>query len=238
MPKILSYENKFFSVLGDSVSTLEGRNPPEYSVFYDWDRCCMANVFSIGDTWWGQVIEALGGFLLQNNSFSGSRVTQDPECEIESYACSDERTGGLGTDEYAPDVVMILMGLNDFGAGATIYPTEKENGIAVFSVAYDTMLKKIKCNYPEAEIWCLTLPYGYESIAPNERKPLIRHGKHLSEFCEAIRACAEANGCKTVDIFRPEEPYDTIDGYHPNAEGMKTISDAVLSEIQKVVKAE
>lgn len=233
MPKNLLYENKFFSVLGDSISTLEGRNPSEYAVFYDWDHCCMANVFSIGDTWWGQVIEALGGFILQNNSYSGSRVTKDPECEIESYACSDERTSRLGTYEYDPDVVMILMGLNDFGAGARIEPTEEENGISVFSVAYDTMLKKIKCNYPQAEIWCLTLPYGYESIAPNERKPLIRHGKHLREYCEAIRICAETNGCKTVDIFRPDDPYDTIDGYHPNNSGMKTLSSAVLSEIQK-----
>ena len=238
MPNILSYENKFFSVLGDSISTLEGRIPPEYSVYYDWDHCCMANIFSITDTWWGQVIEKLGGFLLQNNSFSGSRVTKDPECEIESYSCSDERTSGLGTDEYTPDVVMILMGLNDFGAGATINPTETEHGISVFSVAYDTMLKKIKSNYPKAEIWCLTLPYGYESIAPNERKPLIKHGHHLSEYCEAIRQSAEKNGCKTVDIFRPDEPYDTIDGYHPNNSGMKTLSASVLSEIQKEMSKE
>ena len=97
MPEILSYQNKFFSVLGDSISTLEGRNPPEYSVFYDWDHCCMANVFSIGDTWWGQVIEALGGFFLQNNSFSGSRVSKAHDCEIESYGCSDSRTASLGT---------------------------------------------------------------------------------------------------------------------------------------------
>jgi len=235
---MISYDQKFFSVLGDSVSTLAGRNPEGYQVFYHWDNCCAANVFSIGDTWWGQVIEALGGFLLINNSFSGSCVCKTPDCEIESYACSDERTGGLGTDEYDPDVIMILMGLNDFGSDVRIYPTETENGISVFSVAYDTMLKKIKSNYPKAEIWCLTLPYGYESTAPDERKPLVRHGHHLREFCKAIRECADANGCVTLDVFRPDAPYDTIDGYHPNNSGMKTISATVLSEIQKAVSKE
>ena len=233
-----SYENKFFSVLGDSISTLMGRNPEDYAVYYDWDHCCMADIFSIGDTWWGQVIEALGGFILQNNSFSGSRVSKAHDCFTESYACSDERTGRLGTDEYSPDVIMILMGLNDFGAGAQLKPTDEKNDISVFSVAYDTMLKKLKRNYPESEIWCLTLPYGYESKAPNERKPLVRWGRHISEFCEVIRECAQANGALTLDIFRPDEPYDTIDGYHPNNEGMKTISSTVLSEIQKAVREE
>lgn len=238
MPKILSYENKFFSVLGDSISTLSGCNPPDYAVFYTWDNCCRANVFSVADTWWGQVIEKLGGFLLQNNSYSGSLVCKHPSCEIESYGCSNERTGGLGTKEYNPDVVMILIGLNDFGSGMKIDPTETKNDLSVFSVAYDTMLKKIKKNYPEAEIWCLTLPYGYRSNEPEQRPPLSRSGHHLSEFCEAIRKCADTNDCQTLDIFRPEEPYDTIDGYHPNAEGMKTIANAVFSELQKAVNVE
>ena len=236
MGKILSYENKNFSVLGDSISTLLGCNPPDYNVYYVWETCELANVFSSADTWWGKVIEALGGYLLINNSFSGSLVSKKPDCEIESYACSDERTGNLGTFDETPDVIMILMGLNDFGANVRLLPTEKENGISVFSVAYDTMLKKIKRNYPEAEIWCLTLPYGYESKNPNERKPLVRFGHHLSEFCDVIRKCADENGCALLDIFHPEAPYDSIDGAHPNDKGMQTIADDVLREVERLVK--
>ena len=236
MGKILSYENKNFSIMGDSISTLWGCNPSGYEVFYRWEECEAANVFSSADTWWGKVIEALGGYLLVNNSFSGSMVCKDIFCDFESYGCSDERTGNLGTYEENPDVIMILLGLNDFGGGMKLMPNEVGNDLSVFSVAYDTMLKKIKRNYPEAEIWCMTLPYGYESKNPSERKPLVRRGHHLSEYCDIIRQCAAENACKLLDIFHPEAPYDTIDGYHPNLDGMNTIASDVLSEIERLEK--
>ncbi|MBQ3489083.1 MAG: hypothetical protein IJA86_00650 [Clostridia bacterium] len=265
-----SYQNKFFSVLGDSLSTLAGCNPPDYAVFYTWENCCAANVFSVADTWWGKVIEELGGFLLVNNSYSGSLVCKHPACEIESYGCSDTRTGALGTSDIAPDVVMILMGLNDFGAGMPIRPAENKKvgnahskllayrrfscssatqtarsvlrnflwhkkDLSVFSEAYGTMLKKIKKNYPETEIWCLTLPCGYRRAEPLQRPPLVRAGGNLGDYCKAIRKCAEENGCFSLDIFCPEEPYDSLDGYHPNADGMQTIANAVLQAAERSV---
>ena len=299
MGKMISYENKNFSIVGDSISTLWGCNPNGYEVFYTWDNCVLANVFSSADTWWGRVIEKLGGFRLINNSFSGSMVCKDFSCEIESYGCSDERTSNLGTEEENPDVVMILMGLNDFGMGMKLYPAgnarkkllayqsfscsptmqngevdpsnfpcdeagnarkkllayqsfscsptmqngevdssnfpcdEAGNDFSVFSVAYDTMLKKIKKNYPKAEIWCLTLPCGYRKNEPDQRPSLVRHGHHLSEYCDVIRACAKENGCVLLDIFHPEAPYDTIDDYHPNLDGMKTIADDVLLALER-----
>ena len=269
MEKIFSYQNKNFSVMGDSISTLLGCNPPDYEVFYKWDECFKANVFSSSDTWWGMVMEALGGFRLINNSFSGTLVCKEDACKIESYGCSDERTSGLGTEEESPDVIMILMGLNDFGKGMQIFPDSNkkaascrsqllaypsfaciqtmQNGevdssnfpwykkdLTVFSVAYDTMLKKIKSNYPEAEIWCLTLPYGYRKNAPDQKPPLVHYGHHISEYCEAIRICAAENGCKLLDIFHPEAPYDTIDDHHPNLDGMKTIAKDVLYALERL----
>ena len=234
MEKIFSYQNKNFSVMGDSISTLLGCNPPDYEVFYKWDECSKANVFSSGDTWWGMVMEALGGFRLINNSFSGTLVCKEKSCEIGSYGCSDERTSALGTEEESPDVIMILMGLNDFGKGMQIFPDSNQKDLRVFSVAYDTMLKKIKRNYPEAEIWCLTLPYGYRKKAPDQKPPLVHYGHHLSEYCEAIRICAAENGCKLLDIFHPEAPYDTIDDHHPNLDGMKAIAKDVLYALERL----
>ena len=219
-------------MLGDSVSTLIGCNPPDYAVYYDWNRFRFTSVISVADTWWGQVTEALGGFLLENNSYSGSMVCKHPDCEIESYGCSDERTGRLGNQEALPDVIMILLGLNDFGSGRRLYPSEEENGISVFSDAYDIMLKKIRRNYPEAEIWCLTLPCGYRRGTPAYRPPLVRAGHHLTEYNDVIRACAENNGCKLLDIFHPGEPYESLEGYHPNANGMKTIASHVLCALE------
>ena len=216
------YNNQYFSILGDSISTLDGYNPPECAVFYDWEQKSQSGVRAPEDTWWGQVIEALGGQLLANNSWSGSLVCKHPACEIESYGCSDARTGALGTEEQTPDVIMILLGLNDRGWGMRVTPGDGEEGLSVFSVAYAAMLEKLKRNYPRAEIWCLTLPQGkggeFQGTA----------GRRITDYCEAIRDCGGQAGCKVVDIYHQEQPYDTIDGYHPTAEGMKTIASAVL----------
>lgn len=228
----LSYQNKYFSILGDSISTLDGYNPPENAVFYDWGNKRLSGVYTPEDTWWGMVIDALGGKLLVNDSWSGSLVCRHPECEIESYGCSDSRTASLGSGGQTPDVVMVLMGLNDFGWAMRPTPAAGESGLTVFSVAYGTMLAKIKTNYPDAEVWCLTLPRSTWSQHPEVEIPLIRGGWHQEDYCRAIYSCARKAGCRVVDVFLPNQPYDTMDGYHPTAEGMKTIAESVLRAIQ------
>ena len=63
-----------FSILGDSISTFEGCNPTGFRVFYEGERCAATGVREARDTWWAQVVDALGGELLANGSFSGSMV--------------------------------------------------------------------------------------------------------------------------------------------------------------------
>ena len=232
---IRTYKNKYFSILGDSISTLAGYNPPENAVFYDWENKRLAGIYAPEDTWWGKVIDRLGGRLLMNESWSGSLVCKHPDCEIQSDGCSDSRTGGLGIGTTAPDVVMILMGLNDFGWAMPPVSAGAVEDLAVFSVAYETMLHKIKTNYPNAEIWCLTLPVGGMQSNPDYVPVLTRGGWHLQEYCRVIRSCAATAGCRLLDIFNPDRPYDTMDGYHPTAEGMQTLADAVLEQLRGAV---
>lgn len=66
------------SVLGDSASTLFGYSHPSDAVFYTAAKHYETGVYSLSDTWWGQVIDTLGGRLLVNNSFSGSTACLDP----------------------------------------------------------------------------------------------------------------------------------------------------------------
>ena len=69
-----NYQNKLFSVLGDSISTLWGYSVPDYAAYYDLSNALAADILSKADTWWGDVIEYLGAELLVNNSFGGSTV--------------------------------------------------------------------------------------------------------------------------------------------------------------------
>ena len=228
-----TYENKRFSILGDSISTLDGYSIPEDSAFYKGTIKFYAKVYVPEDTWWGQVVQALGGEILVNNSISGSMVCKHPHWDYPSYGCSDERTYAFGKDGISPDVILVWMGTNDWGAGMITTPVIKahEQDLAVFSVAYDTMLRKLQKNYPNAEIWCLTPAVSTNRSSEQFSFPYYIAGRHIADYCQAIRACAEANGCRLIDMYTPETPYDTLDDFHPNADGMKTLAEQVLRQI-------
>lgn len=230
---ITEYKNKLFSVLGDSISTFEGVSEPEFAAFYDNYNKLLGNIYSPKQTWWGIVIDTLGGELLVNNSISGSTVTWHPSYEIPSYACSDERTESLSRGEIAPDVIMVYIGTNDWGRGVRVALDEdrgKEDP-AVFSSAYRIMLEKLKKNYPEAEIWCLSLAVSKCSKMNDFEFPYTYGERHISEYCDAIKECAEQFGCRFIDLYNTAGPYDTIDGFHANSEGMQAIAEAVLNEL-------
>ena len=102
-----------FSVLGDSISTLMGWVPEGWRVHYEGE-VHVDGVESPQDTWWGRVIDHFDGRLVANSSFSGSVV--------EGYGFpagnSEKRiTSLLGAQGECPDVVLVYMGVNDYGWG-------------------------------------------------------------------------------------------------------------------------
>lgn len=219
------YRGKYFSVLGDSISTLGGYSEPGDAVYYDSVRKLKAKVFAPEDTWWGKVIDHLGGTLLVNHSVSGSLATKHPECMIPSHGCSDERTSALGRGGIAPDVILILLGVNDWGWQVKLAPeVGEENDPSVFSVAYDSMLKKLRSNYPLAELWCFTLPVSADQA--------IRYrGASVEDYNNVIRSCAKAQGARVLELYRPDACYHTVDGFHPNATGMQQMAELAIEQI-------
>ncbi len=218
---------KSFSILGDSISTLFGYSQPPEAVFYTAARRYETGVYAFGDTWWGQVIDTLGGRLLVNDSFSGSTVCFDPRNEIASYGCSDARTSALGIDGEVPDVILVFMGMNDRGLGVPLRPSceAEKNDLTIFSEAYSAMLCKLRASAPLAELWCLTLPLGsLDGYAPSEAAR-----RRTEAYSNVIAECAGQNACRLIDICQME-PYESFDGLHPNAKGMRQIAEAVLQK--------
>ena len=219
------YKGKLFSVLGDSISTLGGRSEPANAAYYDGLRKFDTGVFSDGDTWWGQLIAHFGGELLVNNSISGSLVAHHEACMIPTYGCSDERVSALGRGDATPDVILILLGVNDWGWEIRLKPGEGEaESDALFSVAYDRMLKKLKEKYPGAELWCFTLPINAKTEA--------YYGGGVEGYNGVIRACAAAHGCRVCELYRPNLKYETIDSLHPTAAGMHQMAEAALRSFE------
>ena len=229
---ITEYKNKKISILGDSISTFEGYSQPANAVFYDKDRKLSSGILTVLDTWWGMLIDELDAEFLVNNSISGSTVTWNSLYEVESYGCSDARTKSLGKDGVDPDIIIVYLGLNDWGMGVKLTSdcqAEDKTSLAIFSVAYRKMLEKLKKNYPNAEIWCLTLPISRCSQNEKFAFPYYNGGWHIAEYCEVIRNSALSCNCEIIDLYKYSEPYDTIDGFHPNREGMRKIAEGILT---------
>ena len=230
------YFGKQFSVLGDSISTLDGYNPLGYNLFYFGENCFRSGVREMKDTWWGKVIDFFGGELLVNNSWSGSRVTQLPGSDsLFPSGCSDERTGNLHISNVVPDVIIVYLGTNDWANGV---PIEFEGCTLlgheyndIFVSAYGNMIRKIRSNYPNAEIWCCTLCATFMSSDPSFHFPYKYNGNYINKYNQIIETVANQQNCKLIDLFSYSVPYDSIDGSHPNADGMNTLATLMIRSI-------
>lgn len=229
------YYGSWFSVLGDSISTLEGCVPEGYRVFYEGDNCRRSDVYAPGDTWWGKVISFFGGKLLVNNSWSGSRVAKLSESEwIFPSGCSEERVSGLhigdrrdSRSDIFPEIILVYVGTNDWAFGTPLYADRNNpSDITRFDAAYDRMLAGIRNHYPKAEIWCCGLSPTYMSINRQFEFPYCYGGTHLDKYSQVIRQKTEKYHVNYIPL---NSPYDTIDGTHPNRSGMNMIAEAVIS---------
>ena len=230
------YYKKQFSVLGDSISTLAGFNPKGYNVFYDGESSERANVKEMQDTWWGKVIDFFGGELLVNNSWSGSRVTRLPDNELLfPSGCSNERTGSLHINNVKPDVIIVYLGTNDWAFGASTRYADNILGddfhCNSFDFAYSQMLSKIMSNYPNAEIWCCTLNTTFMSSNPSFEFPYAPAKMHIETYNQIIMETAYMHKCKVIDLYSYHIPYDSIDGTHPNSDGMNTLATLIIKEM-------
>lgn len=222
------YKGKYFSIVGDSISTLEGFIPDGYALYYTESTMQLAGIESEKDTWWGRIIDRLGGRLLKNNSWSGSTVSYHAEFTPGSFAYLDSRMSLLGDGDVKPDVIMIYMGVNDWASGTPIEPYGEMDPNASFTGSYGTMLDLIKKHYPDAEVWCISPAVSTERGNPAFDFPYCLGGIHLREYADAIGRVAGEKGCIFVDANKNEKVVDALDGIHPDKNGMETLAAEIL----------
>ncbi|MBQ7444360.1 MAG: hypothetical protein IJS71_00270 [Clostridia bacterium] len=224
----MNYKDKYFSVVGDSISTLEGFIPEGYALYYDGPTKESAGIKGPDDTWWGQIILRLGGKLLKNNSWSGSTVSYHEEFTPGSFAHLDSRMSLLGCDDVKPDVIMIYMGVNDWASGTPIETKDGMEERRSFCGSYRIMLDLIKKHYPDAEVWCISPAVTTHRGDPNFEFPYCLGGIHLFEYSEAIGRVAAEKGCIFVNASHNETPVTALDGIHPDKAGMNALAGEIL----------
>ena len=242
-----------YSVLGDSISTFEGVTPEGFTLFYNGERLEKSGVKTPGDTWWGHVIKALDGSLLADNAWSGSMV----EGAGFPAACNARRAWAiLGPNGVQPDVVLVFIGINDYGWGGAanqaagrshamprcidlasvperIAGAAPEDAAKLFGAAYRKMLDHIKEVAPQALVYCITLLPGRTQGLDHAEFAYRLRGVHLDEYNDAIRAAAAGAGCRVADVRAFGRDYDSLEATHPTKLGMRQFASMVVRGMQQ-----
>ena len=219
------------AIYGDSVSTYEG-----YINGVDGDSNHMAyysnQQMPMSETWWARVINSKGWRLLANDSIRNTRVTWDGTTNDNErigqkyYMAGDYRTNSVGS-KGVPDKILIFAGINDIYADEVSIgsvSSATSNNDSVFANAYNSMIKKLKSKYPNADIVCI-IPY----IPKYQTNSTVLRTNQIGDVITGI---AKNNNLKYVDLrtinFVNE---DFLEGIHPSSSGMEKIASAVARSI-------
>ena len=221
------------SIIGDSISTYSGYNPKGYAVYYDEEMQVCNGLRSVYDTWWAKVNQALSAYLCVNNSYSGSMVSGQGF----PAGCCQERIEHLMTTEDSPDLILIYLGLNDWGYGVPVSCAPLSNNgranMFYFEDAYHHMLTGLRYFYPNAKIICATLMKTTLSQDSLWVFPDRLGGINIDDYNEAIRRAAANCHINIADLAKHNGRYETLDGAHPTAKGHQTIADVWIDCLSK-----
>ncbi len=199
------------SVLGDSYSTFEGFIPAGNAIYYNCKPNCKNGVTSVEHTWWHRVIQALGGRLERNESYSGSTVCNTGYGKTDATATSFiTRMKNLGN----PDLILICGGTNDCWAGVPmgdfVYENWSADELFSFRPAMAEMLSGLQNAYPAAKIFFVL--NSELSDAVNDSVHTVC--AHYQTPCIDLREISKING-------------------HPDYDGMAAMAEQVSGEVKK-----
>lgn len=240
------YFGKQFSVLGDSISRLEGFTPeknigsfcihtPNPPGFYKKKNSEQTGIIDKKDMWWGKVIDFFGGELLINGSYPDNylRCSSDMCKEYDT----EERISPLHIDNVRPDVIIIYLGINDWFAH--LYTRHEDSDIfdksllTVFDRRYAYMLDTLKARYPDSEIWCCTLCnlVNSDTVDISDVNPMNDDEFHIEIYNDCIRNITRQKNCRLVDVYREGSTYISMDGFHPTAYGMTQLAIRIIYDV-------
>ena len=210
-------QGKKLSVLGDSISSYKGYSDNgRANASTRFNLWFYSPPFPVERTYWMRVANELGLTLCVNNSWSGGNLSgqNDPHSGL-------NRADQLAKDDgETPDIIILFMGMNDLG---------RRVDADLFANDYALTLQKIKQTYPSAYICCVSLP---------DREACVKQRTILfnSKIENAVKNAGE--NVFIADLFSSKLNNDfyymnTLDGLHPDEDGMKIIADVVTEAIKK-----
>ncbi len=224
-------KGKKLSVFGASMCTYDGysnntdHNPTigENKQYYGTPESenVKCRDLTVGETFWGRLIDKYEMTLCVNNSWSGSKILDDNPA---AAGWNTRPTELHRTDGSEPDLIVSFMGNNDFTkerpAGEItddLFTRAEAEGFvpATFAEGYAVMLSKITKRYPNAKVFLFNMAWRTE-----EKSEL------LIKYNEIIEKCSAHYGAYIVRLTESrmsglDYAKYTCDGkLHPNSDGM------------------
>ena len=193
-----------FAIIGDSISTYKGIIPDGYACFYPYPT---ADVTNFNQTWWMRTINKVGGYLLINESYSGSCVNAGSSSDSMNYS----RINNLKISGVQPDNIIIYMGSNDC---ASQYVSVNQ-----FITGYKTMIERIKEVCPDSKIYLCTLATSTKFYTTSSQE----------EFNAVIRQYAEEFNLTLIEMKDVNITNNLVDSAHPNSAGMEIFANGVIA---------
>ena len=150
-----TYDGKYLSILGDSISTYIGYSSNTSVNNTLGSNVCQytgnnLDVLSVNDTYWMQVAKETGMNLLVNNSSAGDSIAK------KAISRSLQLHGNVGDyNGIKPNVVISYIGVNDIKNGTSL---------EAFENGYRKIISNITTNYKGTELYILThVPYTWNN---------------------------------------------------------------------------
>ena len=208
-------------IIGDSYSTFKGYIPKNYVHYYGVrgeDGRDFAEYMKVEETWWHRVITITGSNLVLNNSWSGSPIGytgySGSDCSKNTsfiFRLRQLLENGF-FEENAIDTLFVFGGTNDSWADAPLG-----------EITYD--------NWKEEDLYsvCPAIMYFANLIKTNLKGVtvyFIINTDLKEEVSTCIKTACEVNGFNKIVLSGIEK-----ESGHPNVNGMKQISEQVLSAL-------
>ena len=224
-----------FSILGDSISSYYGVSTDGDTYhssmtgspsFYKSPNDTGSDLKSVNDTYWMLAANELNLEICVPNGSAASRVTDTiPDLPgYEDVVTGISRANALhrdGASSMTPDIIFVYMGTNDVGSNVSL---------DLFTPAYKELLETIKENYPNAKIFVATL-------LPMKHNSNIVPMANLEAYNNEIKRIAGLLGASVVDfasesgITSDNFMQNTVEGLHPNKQGMESLAECLIRAI-------
>lgn len=245
-------KDKTFSILGDSISTYQGYlvsnesgyEGSSYAHFYP-----RYGVDNVNKTWWKKLEELSGMKILHNCSWSGSQVAGNSTSTTNAQVgCSNRRIADLGRNNTKPDIILILIGVNDLrnndahalGEWTANDELPTEGNVDTFSAAYALMVSKVLIAYPNSEVYCCTIldTGNTRWDTHDDTKYPCKNDRNNTtyQWNQKIKEVAKGLGANILNMHECGINYFNLntftgDRLHPNADGTTLMAKKAYSEL-------